>query len=199
MTCPLYQPRPPGRPWGRAGIIPVSERLNEEGDLETIFLLGKEQHEVGWRGSDLWNDFGGRSEVQDLSPEETAAREAYEESMGLLGTPTEIKDLLQTAWRFDYDGGVSFFPYYTLRYNYALPEVFAKFYGYLSKCFRYSSAEKPCIAGCPEGYIEKTELRWFTIDELREAKRSQPRMFRGDVFWLIERYLNDRGELAGPL
>lgn len=63
-----------------AGILPFS--------IDPIFgkayfLLGKEKTYYQWpKGSNKWSDFGGGVKVSDSCPEETAAREFLEESLG---------------------------------------------------------------------------------------------------------------------
>jgi hypothetical protein len=59
-----------------AGILPFS--LTDEN--EVFFLLGKEK-----KNKYVWCDFGGSYSPEDKSPLFTAAREAAEETMGLLG------------------------------------------------------------------------------------------------------------------
>lgn len=49
------------------------------------FLLGKERYNAQWPyGSDRWSDFGGKVTSSDRGPEETAAREFFEETMALV-------------------------------------------------------------------------------------------------------------------
>lgn len=49
------------------------------------FLVGREKHTPGWpEGSDRWSNFGGRAVGQREDPEITAAREFFEETMGMV-------------------------------------------------------------------------------------------------------------------
>ena len=49
------------------------------------FLLGKERHNVRWPGgSNQWTDFGGRTASNDTGPEDTAAREFFEETLAVV-------------------------------------------------------------------------------------------------------------------
>lgn len=64
------------------GVLPFTVINNE-----TYFLLGKER---GGKDKDTWCMFSGGREVKDLSDKLAAAREAHEESAGLLGTIDEI-------------------------------------------------------------------------------------------------------------
>lgn len=68
------------------GVLPYS--INEKGNI--VFLLGKERYEPGWNDSLLLSGFGGKLEDSDESIIYGIAREAYEESMGFLGS---FKDL----------------------------------------------------------------------------------------------------------
>lgn len=64
-----------------AGILPYS--INDENG-EVYFLLGKEK-----KNKYVWCDFGGKYSPEDKSYLFTAAREACEETMGLLGRTDE--------------------------------------------------------------------------------------------------------------
>ena len=71
-----------------AGVMPVC--VSAEG--EVFFVLGKERHVPGWRGSCRWSAFeGGTKDGEDVVA--TACREFVEESMGLLTDDTARMDL----------------------------------------------------------------------------------------------------------
>ena len=70
------------------GVVPFSFAQ----DGTALLLLGRE--EFG-REAGKWSGFAGRPEAVDASIEEAAAREAAEESCGLLGTREELKELLE--------------------------------------------------------------------------------------------------------
>jgi len=77
-------------PFAGAGIIPVSRN----GQGEIVLLLGKERHNVHWRGSFRWSGFEGGRKVGETM-EETAVREFVEESMGcVLRDADELKERL---------------------------------------------------------------------------------------------------------
>lgn len=78
-------------PFAGAGIIPVSR--NEQGEI--VLLLGKERHNVQWRGSFRWSGFEGGRKMGE-SMEETAVREFMEESMGcILDNRGELEKMLR--------------------------------------------------------------------------------------------------------
>ena len=68
-----------------AGILFYCKSL----DHTPYFFLGKDRE-------NKWSNFGGRSELSDKSePENTAARETWEESLGSVGDITDIKRMLK--------------------------------------------------------------------------------------------------------
>ena len=50
----------------------------------TYFLLGREQFVRNWSGSEKWSDFGGSRAANEHTPELTAGREFYEETLGVV-------------------------------------------------------------------------------------------------------------------
>jgi hypothetical protein len=68
-----------------AGVLFYSQRPDNEGG-DTLFLLGREQFFQHWPDSEKWADFGGGVDVVDEDITATAAREAWEESMGTIHT-----------------------------------------------------------------------------------------------------------------
>ena len=72
------------------GVVPFSFAP----DGAVLLLLGRE--EFG-RESGKWSGFAGRPEAGDVSIEAAAAREAVEESCGLLGTCEELEELLTSV------------------------------------------------------------------------------------------------------
>lgn len=50
----------------------------------TRVVLGREQYTQNWKGSLKWSDFGGRAKEGE-TPETTAAREFFEETLGVFG------------------------------------------------------------------------------------------------------------------
>tara|TARA_B100000787_G_scaffold63187_1_gene46387 strand:- start:7772 stop:8296 length:525 start_codon:yes stop_codon:yes gene_type:complete len=68
-----------------AGILFYCKSL----DNTPYFFLGKDRDQK-------WSNFGGRSELSDRSdPENTAARETWEESLGVVGEIHDIKRLIR--------------------------------------------------------------------------------------------------------
>ena len=65
----------------------------------TWVILGREQFAKGWAGSLRWSEFGGQSKADDgPEPTVTAAREFFEETMGIFGD--RIDDLRSDRYNF---------------------------------------------------------------------------------------------------
>ena len=62
-------------------------------DTGPQLILGREQHVKGWAGSLRWSEFGGNADGSDHEcPKLTAAREFFEESLGVMG---DLSDTLR--------------------------------------------------------------------------------------------------------
>tara|TARA_A100001015_G_scaffold224608_1_gene253287 strand:+ start:2823 stop:3713 length:891 start_codon:yes stop_codon:yes gene_type:complete len=72
-----------------SGIIPIS--IDDTGNI--YILLAKERYNPNWKGSNRWSGFeGGKKNLETCV--ETAIREFNEESLGVVKTYREIKDVL---------------------------------------------------------------------------------------------------------
>lgn len=165
---------------GGCGIMPVAKA----GKGKVMFLLGREQNFVGWKGSGKYADFGGGIEKNE-NVIECAAREGYEESMGFLGSREEIREKVNPKSK-DFVG-VFVHPerkehmlfVVKMYYNKYMPKVFDDVFKYVTRCGKKLDEGKYVIDGCPEGFMEKDEVRWFSFNELkdmveREDKRLRP-------------------------
>jgi len=117
-----------------AGVLPVAfTHSRKTGRLTAKFLFSRERVGSKSRASGQWSDFGGRPEAEEL-PIETAAREASEESMGILGTPMEILEMLQGPRkigevRLDHNNRNSYVTYLLeIDYDETLPLKFKNLY-----------------------------------------------------------------------
>lgn len=133
------------------------------------FLLGREQIHPQWDDSGKWADFGGGVDVCDVSVIDTAAREAWEETMGCVLDRDELVKQLTTGKPtavFDIQAPGSHGCYRL----YLLP-VNREDYGHALQRFRaYHRQHKITIADA-----EKTELEWVSAADLIErSKRMDP-------------------------
>ena len=138
-----------------AGILPYAVVRGEP-----VLLLGKEVHINGWSGSGLWAPFGGGVDPGE-SLHAAALREGYEETMGVFGTPRQLAARIRRAGaraaRWRHRGGMTLLMPLELDRN--LPRHFRNFYLYSRRCRRQE---------CPEGWYEKTHIRWVPLRKLRE-------------------------------
>ena len=132
------------------GVLPVALHNGE-----VFFLLGKESSRRGG-----WSDFGGSKEGRE-TPRQTAIREGAEELDGFFGTgkvlsdrvrdnhlvTTRIKGFATYLFQVPYD------PY--------LPGYFEGHHALMRKNLAAAVGRK--------GMFEKSEIAWFTPNQLRNA------------------------------
>ncbi len=140
------------------GVLPYAIK-----DRKILFLLGREVH------NGRWSDFGGGVEKEDGSLGATAAREAYEESMGLFTSSEKRlkKRIRHTPFVETSSGRV-----YLLRipHDPSLPILFRNFLTYLRQCKLRKAKGYYALGGCPTGYFEKDQVRWVPTKDLRSLK-----------------------------
>jgi len=156
------------------------------GKGRVMFLLGREQIYEGWKGSGKYADFGGGIDKGE-NVLDCAAREGYEESMGFMGSLKEIRQKVTPGERDFVDAFAApeqnehmVFVVKTF-YNKYLPKMFLDVYQYVTQCAEKIPEGKYVIKGCPEGFIEKDEIKWFGYEELRKMVKdsgSQDDMLR---------------------
>ena len=136
-----------------AGILPVAFN-----GVSLVFLLGKEHN-------NQWSDFGGSTAYTVKGPEprfETAIREGYEETSGLLGSKNMIntsvrKNLIRRyqipryssyLYHVDFDSNLPYF--FNLNYEFVrdtTPGIIKKDHN---------------------GLYEKKQIKWCTISDMRK-------------------------------
>ena len=139
-----------------AGVLPYS--FDHDGHL--VYLLGREKPSKKPTDNNRWSDFGGSPEPEDLDSVYSAAREAYEESMGFLGTVEDIKRLIEInkTHVFNERGVVVFLVH--VPYDSTLPGRYADVYTYIRRGLRdFKTCRK-------KGYFEKTAVAWVTRDDI---------------------------------
>lgn len=156
-----------------AGVLPISIHNNS-----IYLLLGREIYVEGWDDSNKWSEFGGKMESHDIIYE--AARELYEESMGIFGT---IQDTVSNLVPIDIPHAMGYFLLW-VEYDPLLPTYYNNIYKYLTACTQQ----------CPEGYMEKSEIQWFSLDELKHSITNQSEIFRPyfiKTFYHILKYIGE--------
>ena len=146
-----------------AGIL-----LYKVGPHDIFMLLGKDTK------YNLWSDFGGKSEYIDQGMSvNTASREFFEESMGIISDECEIRHHLRRAVRLDC---VS---YRNKKYYMYLLDALLLPCGDLIQLFRFQKDMLSRIES--DGMVkfkEKQDIEWFSLRYVVE----NPNVFR-EVFY----------------
>nr|QBK90067.1 MAG: NUDIX hydrolase [Pithovirus LCPAC101] len=147
------------------GVLPYT--YTQDGQL--LFILGKEHYETDWKSALKYGPFGGGPERIDKSAQAGASRECYEESMGMFGRIQDIYNSILKAGivyrskkAIIYPMGISYDPF--------LPKKYADVYGYFSSCMKETRTQKPYIPTCPDGYLEKISVDYFTVNDIIEKR-----------------------------
>jgi len=156
-----------------ASILPATIYQNK-----LRFLFGKERHSDNTPG---WSDFGGGRDNNETHLE-TAVREGGEEMTGFLGDSAQIKKMVTQYGNYVLDCQLSstntyrvhIFP---MEYDEYLPHYYNNNQRFLQKNLDAKIIQDAKI-------FEKSEIRWFTVDEMRK-KRTQFRSFYRDIVDII--------------
>ena len=111
-----------------------------------------------------WSDFGGCNEPKEQR-EHAAAREAYEESMGILDK-TKVRDAIKGKTPLWY--GHTHLYTYKITDIYAMnwPNMFRAFYSYVLPGLKPTFTVTKVAPDFPEGYFEKTDMEWFLYEDI---------------------------------
>jgi hypothetical protein len=149
------------------GVLPFAEVKGSR-----IFLLGLENAEHYFDSHNSWCDFGGAAHSTNVL--RSAAEEFYEESMGMFGSVAEIEQLLTKYGKLiKLSGGAGYTYLLRIRYEPAVTEAWNRIWKYISASAK-SIDGKLRVLTCPEGYLEKQRLGWFSERVLRAALNGKP-------------------------
>ena len=154
-----------------AGVVPYA--YDSQGLL--YLLLGRER----WgREEGLWSGFAGRVESREEgAPLLTAAREAFEESSGILGSEAELLAMLPArASLLPVRNGVHYL--LPFQFNRFLPSMFAGVQAAIRACVA-AAAPPPAAAH----FLEKSAVAWVLTTELRPSDLRAG--FRDDISRII--------------
>lgn len=145
-----------------AGILPMAQDARGE----WRFLLGREA------ADGLWAPFGGLRERGE-SLLQTALREGYEETMGLLGSREELARLPRlvvpfAAGRLAGPAAAQTMTVLLLvPWSEQLPLYFERFYRYAAAA---QAARRPHGR---DGFWEKDQVRWFSLEQVRRLANTR--------------------------
>jgi hypothetical protein len=155
-----------------SGILIYSYNNNNK----LVFLLGKENKLLNYPDSNKYCDFGGHREKNETIIE-TAIREFDEESMGSIMDINTIKKKLLDPSTF-YVIINNYVQYVVkIEYNETIPLVYNRIRNKLENCMKYSINNYYRIPTCPTGYLEKSEMKWFTLNDIKNEIKSIRKVF----------------------
>jgi len=150
------------------GVLPFCQH---NGNI--MILLGKEPYVDNWKDSMMWSDFGGKPEKNEKCIQ-TASRECFEETLGILGCNIYLAEQLSSSKSIFIEHKNAIIYLLKIDYNESIPLHYNRIYSYFTKC----TIDHPKIIGlkkianCPDGYYEKTELKWMSLVNLKNILES---------------------------
>ena len=162
-----------------AGILPVTVYRNK------VYLLYGRENIKNKKNRDRgkWSDFGGATEKGE-SPFQTAVREGWEETSGILGSKRRIKSLIKynlldkVVYNKDGKGIYTIF-LVLIPYNASLPKK-------LEKTFKKALKNEPEKVFAHNGFFEKDKAEWIPLDKLESRIKMFRRWYRPLVRETIE-------------
>lgn len=157
-----------------AGILPLAKH---KGKL--YFLFSRETKDKNYKDSGLWSDFGGSSEKGE-NFFDTAIREGWEESMGIMGSKKDIKYILNnhTIGTVEIDGYKTYI--ILMKYNKKIIDIFENSYNKIKK----ENIEK---IG-KNGLYEKDKIKWIEIKNLKKNIKIFRPFYKRIIYKLIRIY-----------
>lgn len=187
-----------------AGVLPYSK--DSEGN--TWFLLGREKPNQNWGiDSGSWSEFGG-SILSSETPEEGAAREFFEETMGCMWHKAWMENELKngryllamdskTPSGKGYRSFVKYVPFLDYPGRFARYKMLAKkqpemFQRMVPNCFTPSVGGERVLQTPTmlQTCVEKTSMGWFSVDQMRRAVEKYKNARKNQVFSHSHAYNN---------
>jgi hypothetical protein len=155
----------PLRPLHYVGVIPYARDSNNQ----IWYLLGRENAESDYSETKKWSGFGGKSYLSkntDIFSE--AAREAYEETMGLFGTRKELKKRISgfstQEFYFNEPEHRAFIYLFEIPFSISIIKQWNSVWNYFRSCAKPIHG-KIAIPSC-ESNLEKDKIAWFNNDQI---------------------------------
>ena len=153
------------------GIIPIAMH-----NKKVYFLFGREVHDK------MWGDFGGGREGKETRFQ-TAIREGCEELDGFLGCESSLKKLVTNNLVTQIDTEKLRTYLFRVEYDENLPIYFNNHHKFINKHLHYKVNKK--------GLFEKSQIKWFSIAELKKARTS----FRPFYRKVVDKIISISGEI----
>ena len=151
-----------------AGILPIAI---VNGTI--FFLFGKETYDK------KWGDFGG-SPIKPESPFETAIREGYEELDGFFGTKSELKKIVKENFSQKFVSDKKYYSYlFEIQHDPWLPVYFNNHHKFIKEHLPHKINKN--------GLFEKSEIKWFSLNEIKQNKTN----FRSHYINILDQIIKD--------
>ena len=153
-----------------AGILPVAEY-----DGTIYFLFGQEYYDK------KWGDFGGCPIKQEYVFD-NAIREGYEEVDGFFGTKIELKKMVKDNFIKKLNSEDNKYHSYLFKtfYDPHLPFYFNNHHKFINSNFPKEVDNN--------GYFEKSQMKWFTKNDLIKEKSKFRHFYKDIVQQIIDNY-----------
>ena len=167
-----------------AGLLPAAVHKG------TIYLLFGRENELN--DTPGWADFGGGSKPHE-SPLDVATREGSEELNGLLGSQSALRKVAVTRKIAE----LKFHEYTTIVFKTDYDEKLEEYY---KNNYRFFEKYLPGAKKNPDnGLLEKSEIKWFTFDELRKSRAKFRAFYQNMVDIILEHEYDITLKLLRPV
>lgn len=161
-------------------ILPVALHQNK-----VYFLFGKERDIDENPG---WSDFGGGTDKGETLMQ-TAVREGMEETTGFLGNQNDIRKMMNKNGTYTIDHQSPGFSVYRchlfpMKYDESLVTYYNNNQRFLQKRLPKHIIRDTKI-------FEKTQIKWFSFDDLKKQKKTFRTFYRN----IIQHLLDQRAEI----
>jgi len=157
------------------GIIPIAMH-----NKKLYFLFGREVQD------NMWGDFGGGREGKETRFQ-TAIREGCEELDGFLGCESSLKKLVTKNLVTQIDTEKLRTYLFQIKYDENLPIYFNNHHKFIKKHLHYKINKK--------GLFEKSQIKWFSIAELKKSRA----MFRSFYRKVVDNIISISGGIEQKL
>ena len=159
-----------------AGILPIAMHNGKR-----YYLIGRESKKIKFPESGLYSDFGGKKDKGE-TPIQTAIREGFEETIGILGNKNKIKYLIKNKLHTKIMYKKDILYVVKIRYDKNLPIKYEQKYKTLYKFLKESPKH---IQKKFEPFIEKDKIKWVTREQLISNNKSLRKIFIKQIKHLI--------------
>ena len=155
-----------------------------------IFLLGKEAPSKHNKTDiNLISNFSGYL-INDESIEQGISRILFEKTMNLLIEPMIFEQMVlndEVPFYIDSKHNKIIF-YYKFDYNTFsyVPSTYNKIYRYLTLCTNTDSMNNVIIPSCPIGFLDKSELQFYTLSNIINSIKTFKKKFLYELFLTFE-------------